>query len=249
MEITHLFRKSKLFFHLFLIPAFESSESIFRESTAMIDFQHSIQNRFYRFQSQRCIHNRRHRSGESPDQIGIRQNKIPYSRFLFTEFNPCRLDDISDLHIRRTGHFTPLAIDTIFQGLVIKTELLQTQAFSVRTCLFRTGIIRIDSRYRTINRTNRTFDALFEIIVTNIMLLKIHNLFYLLKICSATYKALKTETPPPHPSLIGLNPSRTAPATYKFSNTCPCTIPRKSVPVFTPKPSYGCRSNAFRPYH
>ena len=126
MEITHLFRKSKLFFHLFLIPAFESSESIFRESTAMIDFQHSIQNRFYRFQSQRCIHNRRHRSGESPDQIGIRQNKIPYSRFLFTEFNPCRLDDISDLHIRRTGHFTPLAIDTIFQGLVIKTELLQT---------------------------------------------------------------------------------------------------------------------------
>ena len=55
MEITHLFRKSKLFFHLFLIPAFESSESIFRESTAMIDFQHSIQNRFYRCQSQRCM--------------------------------------------------------------------------------------------------------------------------------------------------------------------------------------------------
>lgn len=83
------------------------------------------------------------------------------------------MNQVGDLNAGRAGHFAAFAVHTILQVLVEKVLVLQPKSLSVRTSLLRSGIQRIDSHYRTVSGTNRTFDALLEIIETYIFLLHI----------------------------------------------------------------------------
>ena len=83
------------------------------------------------------------------------------------------MDQVSDLNAGRTGHLTAFAVHAIFQVLIEEVLVLQTKPLTVRTCLLRSRVQRIDSHYRTVSGTNRTFDALFEIIETYVFLLHI----------------------------------------------------------------------------
>ena len=83
------------------------------------------------------------------------------------------MDQVSDLNAGRTRHLTAFAVHAILQVLVEKVLVLKTKPLSVRTGLFRPWIHRVDNHYRTVSGTNRTFDALFEIIETYVFLLHI----------------------------------------------------------------------------
>ena len=83
------------------------------------------------------------------------------------------MNQVSDLHTRRTSHFASLAVHAILKVLIKKVLVLKAKPLPVRTGLFRTGVQRIDGHNRTVSCANRTFDALFEIIETYILLLHV----------------------------------------------------------------------------
>ena len=99
------------------------------------------------------------------------------------------MDKVGNLHSGWTGDLTSLAVHAILQVLIEKPLVFQSETFTVRAGLFRTGIIRINCHHRTvrridghdraIGRTHRTFDALLKIIETDVLLLHVTEVFRL----------------------------------------------------------------------
>ncbi len=83
------------------------------------------------------------------------------------------MDKVCDLHPGRTGHLATLAVHAVLKVLIEKVLVLKAKPLPVRAGLLWAGIQRIDSHNRTVSSTNRTFDALFEIIETYVFLLHI----------------------------------------------------------------------------
>ena len=107
------------------------------------------------------------------------------------------MDQISDLHPRRTSHLTPFAIHAILEVLVKEKLILKTQSLPIRPSLLRPRIQGVDGDYRAIRGAYRTLDALLEIIGTEVLLL--HG-YLPAKILSATLMAVIIATPAPLPS-------------------------------------------------
>ena len=74
------------------------------------------------------------------------------------------------------GFFFPYLILALhyFYGIE-KYPLFQPEPFPVGTGLFRTRIIRVYRNDRAIYRTHRTFDALLEIVLADIVFLYFHS--------------------------------------------------------------------------
>ena len=181
MEETYMLLVVLLRSHCILFePTLKRLGRIFRKNTMVIYFQHSVHYHFHRFQRQRSVHYRSQSRCHSTYKIRIGKHNITQCRFLLAIFDTCQLDNVTNLHIRRTSHLTTFAIQTILQRLIKVFTSFQTKAFLVRTCLFRTGIFRIHRNNRTIYCTNRTLDTLLKIILAYIILLHIHDIIHLL---------------------------------------------------------------------
>ena len=126
-----------------------------------------------RLGSHHKVHHWSERSRHLAHKIRACQKTVTESRSCGTETAAGRVNQVGDLNAGRTGHLTAFAVHAIFQVLIEEVLVLQTKPLTVRTCLLRSRVQRIDSHYRTVSGTNRTFDALFEIIETYVFLLHI----------------------------------------------------------------------------
>ena len=86
-------------------------------------------------------------------------------------FYACGLDYIADLHIVGTCHFAAFAVEAVFKGLVIEIRPFQPVTLAVGSCLFRSGIIRVDGSDRTIHSADGALDARLEIVVAYVLFL------------------------------------------------------------------------------
>ena len=161
-------------------PALECLGRILRKYTMMVYFQDSVHYHFHRLQRQCGIHYGSKGGRHSTYEIRICQHNIAQRRFLLAIFDTCQLNDVANLHIRRTSHFTTFTIQAIFQRFIKVFASFQAKTLFVRTGLLRTGIFRIHRDNRTIYRTNRTFDTLLKIVFAYIILLHIHDIILLL---------------------------------------------------------------------
>jgi hypothetical protein len=79
------------------------------------------------------------RRGEGAHQVGMAEDGIAQRRLLLAVLCARALDNIANFDIRRAGDFAALAVDAVFQRLVVQRAVLQAQALAVRPGLFRPG--------------------------------------------------------------------------------------------------------------
>ena len=146
---------------------------VFRESAVAVDVKGSVHHGLDRLGSHHKVHHRSERPRHLAHKIRACKKTVTESRSAGTETAAGRVNQVGDLNAGRAGHLAAFAVHTILQVLVEKVLVLQTKPLPVRTGLLRPWIQRIDSHHRTVSGTNRTFDALLEIIETYIFLLHI----------------------------------------------------------------------------
>ncbi len=142
-----------------------------RELAVLINFESRIQYFFHNTQSQREVDNRGKCRGQSSDEICISQHHVSQAGFMRTISDACSLNDISDFYSFWTCHFTTLAVKTELQHFIEILRIFQPVAFCVRAILFRTTVLWLYCCYRTIDRTDRTFETFLKVVCTYVFYL------------------------------------------------------------------------------
>ncbi len=156
---------------LMLVPGLETGVGIFRERAVVINLKHLVHEILDRFQPEREVYYRSHARGDIAHEVGVGEQRVAQRRTVVRVLDACGLDYVADFDIVGTCHLAPLAVKTVFQCLVVEIWTLQPVSLTIWTGLLRSRIIGIDSRHRTVNRTDCTLYARLEIIVAYILLL------------------------------------------------------------------------------
>ncbi len=142
---------------------------VFRESTVAGRYPSRVHHSLHWLGSHHKVDNRSERTRHPAHEVRAGQKTVEETWGGGAETAAGRMDKVSDLNTGRTGDLTAFAVHAILQVLIEEILVLQTKPLPVRTCLLRSRIQRIDSHNRTVGGTNRTLDALFEIIETYVL--------------------------------------------------------------------------------
>ena len=206
------------------VPGLESFGGVFRERAAVVDLQHLVHDEFHGAQAECEIHQRGHRRGHGAHGVGVGEHRVAQRRSSFGIFYPGRLYDVADLHIVGACHLAALAVEAVFQRLIVEIRAFEAVALAVRTGLFRPRVVGVDGRDRTIDRAYGAFDTRLEIVVAYVLLLEVHHGCCFLRVVGrvasreggqtireAALRAVARVIPAPHPSFRALKPASRAP--------------------------------------
>ena len=154
---------------ILLEPFLECLVRVVWKCPAPINANDAVQNLLHRGCAQKGIHDSGHDCCQPPHEVGACEGNFARPGDLFPIPYPRVLDDVSDPYSRRTGNLAALAIEAVFQCLVIVGTILQSQPFSVRTGLLRSGVGRICRHDRAVDRADRTFEALLKVVIVHLV--------------------------------------------------------------------------------
>ncbi len=220
----------------------------------LVDTHHLVEHDLHWLEVQHSVDNRGERSGHGAYKVGRREHLVAERGLLLAVVQTGRLNDVADAHVGWAGHFTSLAVQAVFQSLVVVEGLLQSVAFAVGTGLFRSRKVGIDRRHGAVYRADCTLYTVLEVVVAYICCLiagiaerlyagfsRIYCRcahcfppFLLFNIWSATLKAVISVTPAPDSSLRALQPPITAPAAKRLSRVEPLWLTRSELSVAMP---------------
>ena len=174
MEIGHIIFEATLVGSLCAHPFFESLARIFGECTVLVDSQHTMHGGLHRCKTKHEIHHRCHFRGAATHEIGACQKAVAQLGRRLVVAYAGGLYYVADTHVIGARHLAPLAVEAVFEGVVVEIGIFQAIALAVGAGLLRSRICSIDSSHGAVHRADGALYALFEIVGAYIFNLIFH---------------------------------------------------------------------------
>ena len=166
VEIRHEFVEALLLLlGLAAEPRLEPHRRVLGERATAVDLQHLVHQEFHRLEAEREVHHRGHARGHAAHEVGVAEHRVAQRGPRVGVFDAGGLDDVADLDVVGAGHLAPLAVEAVFQRLVVEIGPLEAVSLAVGTGLLRAGVVGIDGRDGAVDRADGALYARLEIVV------------------------------------------------------------------------------------